>query len=318
MPIYITTSEIINCSDNCPKYQLFDIDYYRIRHDLFQNRGNTFTNIKFVNEYDLNILKFQKIIELIKFNKYDNKIYYWLLETIDHLAKYTNPILTLDNTNYISNILYDSLDYIQQHLKLDNKLDNDWIDQLLNVANFIAENKKTANLLNSKDYTIDDLISNNKIIYDYVYKINSFDLTISENIVVLRDNFVSQYYLYCKNLDTINYLYKNNLTNDNFSYMNLMPCVFNSMDVNTLENISNIYQHPDKYPNDIDKIVQKINSGKFTDMQKYILEKYHNYLLQDSITLLTQKDICDIINTIFTFCNSIYRYCLDNNLVKKY
>ncbi len=318
MPIYITTSEIINCSDNCSKYQLFDIDYYRIRHDLFQNRGNTFTNIKFINEYDLNTLKFQKMMEFIKFNKYDNKIYYWLLETIDHLAKYTNPILTLDDANHISSILYDSLDYIQQHLKFDNKLDNNWIDQLLNVANIIAENKKTANLLNSKDYTIDDLISNNKIIYDHVYKINSFDLTISENIVVLRDNFVSQYYLYCKNIDTINYLYKNSLTSDNFSYMNLMPCVFNSINVNMLENVFNIYQHPDKYPNDIDKIVQKINSGKFTDMQKYILEKYHNYLLQDSITLLTQKDICDTINTIFVSCNSIYRYCLDNNLVKKY
>nr|WBF70818.1 hypothetical protein [Megavirus caiporensis] len=316
MPIYVTTSEIINCSDNYPKYQLFDIDYYRIKHNLFQNRGNTFTNIEFVNEYDLNTLKLQKMIEFIKFNEYDNSIYYWLLETIDHLAKYTNPELKIDDANYISNILYDSLDRIQQHLKLDNKLDNIWIDQLLNVANIINKNK-TTNLLNSKDYTVNDLVKNNKIIYDYIYKIASFDLTIGENITVLRDNFVSQYYLYCKNLDIINDIYKKSLSADNFSYMNLMPCIFDLINTNMLENIPNIYQNPNKYQNDINKIIQKTNSEKFTDIHKYILNKYHNYLLQDSITLLTQKDICDMINVIFTSCNSIYRYCLDNNLVKK-
>ncbi|AGC01911.1 capsid protein [Acanthamoeba polyphaga moumouvirus] len=304
IPINLNEEQINNFLDNMEEFQLYEIDFFRLKHNIFEDRGNYgFQNIN-IDEYDFNMLRLLKLCERLLKGNNNNEIYFWLFETINFLIKNINT-----GDENIINILNELLNYTYQKINNIEMENNFNMENLRNLVSFLLKN------INTKSLKIDDLCQNNEYIYDKIFTINNTNNTILENIIAIKNNFLAQYYIFlCESnlFDTIN---NNIITSDKYSFMGLLPAIYQIIGVDDYDNIqarTSIYLYPDKYSNEI--INKNKKQENMSDLQKKIINHYEKFMTEDTINLLTDRDIFNIINTTFTSCISFYRYLVDNNI----
>ncbi|AVL94762.1 capsid protein 3 [Moumouvirus australiensis] len=309
IPVNFNEGIINNFFDNQNEFQLYEIDFFRLRHDIIEDRGNYELNNININEYDFNLLKLLKLCERFIEGNYDNNMYYWLFETIKFIVKNISPNDYPYNLNTnVINILNDFLIYI--HHKINNitteKIFN--LDDLKTLSLFLSENIKF------NIFKIDDLCQNNQYIENYIFTTNNNN-TILENLAIMKNNFLAQYYIFLSEDKLLNNINNNISNNDKYSFVGILPSVYQIIGVDNYNNIqarTSIYLYPDKYLNEITNT--KKQQKNLSDLQKKIINYYENFLTEDSINLLTDRDIFNIINTTFTSCISFYRYLIENNI----
>ncbi|AGF85378.1 hypothetical protein QJ854_gp404 [Moumouvirus goulette] len=312
IPINFTQEKINNYYDNAEEFELYEIDFFRLKHKIIEDRGNYIFQNVFIDEYDFNVLRLLKLCERFLTGKYTNNIYYWLFETINFLIKNTNIGKCLYNEDLdIIDILQRFLIHIHNKINNVSAENNFDIDNIRALTSFLLKNIKNK----IKNLKINDLYKNNEYIYGEILTTNNTNNTILENIIMIKNNFLAQYYVFLYESDLFNTINNNIITSDKYSFMGLLPAIYKIVGVDNYDNIqarTSIYLYPDKYPNEI--MSAKKKQTNISDLQKIIINDYEKFLIEDSVNLLTDRDIYDIINTTFISCLSFYRYLIDNNI----
>ncbi|XWV25141.1 hypothetical protein QJ856_gp0634 [Tupanvirus deep ocean] len=330
IPVYwITNSDnySVNTQNNNNTFQLFEIDYFRIKHEIFYNNDILLPdNIKFVDEYQFNLLK------IINLNKqlqkvhpvYDKYLLYWIWTSLFYLIKHTDPtnlVSELKTMNTYFSYVEESIN--QNKLLLPKNLITDSTYLFEDLFDKLNNGEKIELYNQSELYKTNDLLENNKFIHNEINKkSNHHNNNIIDKLILLRDNFVSQYFYLTKNIDGIDKL--NNIStstsvkNDNFhntshSAIKILNAINdNNFDLSILNNIPPIvFLYPDMYPKEIKEIVKIYNT--LDDFSQYIMKQIISFLKPSNISKLTIKDILDIINITFVSTKEIYQYCINND-----
>ena len=278
-------SGIINGEKN---FKLYEIDYFRIKHKIFYSNGIIIpSQTKFVDEYQLNLLKLVKLNEklLLDYPLNDKFLVHWIYLTVFYLLKHTDPKISYDSYLHEFDFMKKNptftevLDiYLIEIDKVESNPNYGLSIEILHEA--LNASREMFNKFNSKivihtfddvsPYTFDDLVKNNsfaKEIYD-----PSVEGNIIDKLEILRNNFLSRYY-YATNMEEINRDEKRNFgTSDSEK-------IISSITKKTSNNYSqNIFT------------CQNLCTDKFR-----------------------AKDILDSINYTFITVQNIYNYLVEND-----
>ena len=302
-------------------FKLYPIDFFRIKHKIFFFKTNIPDHIKFIDSYQFNLLKFNKLAERIKyiFPIYDEFLYRILSKNLSGIMRHTLPDL-IPNENLelsYSGSGQPLLDYLQNYLvnimasmeNGQNMLSKSLVEEMCILSRKIYDsfnNGKKIEIFNQqKPYGHQNLLNNNKFIIDHV--LNSSD-DIFSIITLLRDNFLSQYFYYVKHVNIIDQMEEMVVHSDNINqilYRISKICQVKNVDLSIFKKIpSQIYLFVDTFDKKITKIQNII--GKLDDFPNYIfnlLLPFSNY---------TPQNIYDFINITFGTVKEIYNYLLEN------
>lgn len=294
-------------------FQLFNIDYFRIRHEIFFKNNIIVPNtIKFIDDYQFNILKLIKLTEqLNKIFKYDKYLFLWLHHAIKYIITYVhNHDINFQNIN----ILYIYLDCVKMSIS----------DQQLsfsqNLIQKISEVLKPV-LDQCKPYLFQDLLTNNVYVHDTIIDNKlSLNKNILDKIVIIRNNYLSQYYYYTTCSDSINGINNFNNTN-NFTFKNTHFIAYeiinsinkNKIDISFLKTLpSLIFLYPETFPEEIFQLY--CLKSKLDDFSQNIINLIITFLNPNTISRPTIKDIYDIVNITFIATKEIYQYLLNQQI----
>ncbi|XWV26402.1 capsid protein [Tupanvirus soda lake] len=325
IPVYWITNfdNNINTQNNNNTFQLFEIDYFRIRHEIFYNNYLILPDdIDFVDEFQFNLLK------LINLNKrlqevypiYDKYLLYWIWISLFFLIKHTNPNLVaqLKAMNTYFSYVEESIN--QSKLLLPKNLITDMTNLLEQIFDKFNNNEKIELYNQSEPYKANDLLDNNNFMYNEINKISGQHINIIDKLTLMRNNFLSQYFYLTKNINGINKLNNILSSNNNTNFNNISQSAVHilnaindsDLDLSMLDNIAPIvFLYPDMFPKEISQIVGIYNT--VNDFDQYIMKQIITFLDPSKISKLTAKDILDIVNITFTSTKEIYQYCMNND-----
>jgi len=296
--------------DKSKKFELFNIDYLRIKHEIFfKNHITIPNNIKFIDEYQFNLLKFIKLTKRLNDTHplHDKKLFDLLFDTAFFLA------------NHISSeqILLDKLYLFMNHISTCDKtlLSRMISEQMYDIAVNIFTNYQNL-------YTYNDMVTNNIYTYNQILNINpQTNKNIIDKLTIARNNYLSQYFYYVKHQDSIAKINYYSCNSDQFKFKNISQILKmvmssinkNNIDLSWIKNLStNVFLYPDMFIKQIQKLVSLEHT--LDDFSANILKMLATFLNPNSVARLTFKDVHDIINTTFWAVKEIYRYSLENKL----
>lgn len=309
--ITLSTSNInrVNTLDNNDDFKLYDIDYYRIRHDVFSRPIFNAEQAKSIDLLQMNLLAFLKLSEYLVeiYPNYDK----WLLDKLVFIVEFLlkNILLDLEFLNEnVSQIL--NMFYIQLINSIDeNKLifSQAFLKKIHNIAIYLLEqyflNNPIGIYQQSKPYTASDLLDNNL----YTQEILKNSNLIMHKIDVIKNNFLSQYYYYSlnsKNIDRISQISKNFIFDDIGQILEEL--------IDIPKNSSLAYIYPDLHSNTLSEIID--NQQKLSDFDKYLFNSITTILQINRPGKTTIKDIFNMLNMTFWATSEINNYLLKNNL----
>ena len=314
---YHTNTDGINNNNN---FKLYTIDYFRIKHKIFRKHGfhSSPPDVKFVDEYQFNLLQLVKLTERINnYSTYDKYIFNCLLDTVFHLIKYTVE-------SNISDVLDGYLFGIEESIELEeNTMTKNYLAEMVIFVKELYDrfnNGEQICLLNSdsQQYTASDLITVN----NYVKQIlkNPAPNYIIDKLLVLRDSYISQYFYCTKYQDSINQIFRLGEISDSFIFKNISQISyeilrhinFNGTDLSIMEKMSPmLILYPDLHSKQIRKMSSLQNT--LDDFSQGIFKYFNSFLNTNSPSRLTFKDIYDLINCIFMSIKQIYQYSIEHN-----
>lgn len=273
IPVYWITStdNIVNTQAITSSYQLFDIDFFRIRHKIFFNTLYTNTNFS-VDNFQLNLLKMYKLMERLQyiFPTYDYTLVYQLSITLKYVLLNLSNNLTfnpINTQNYYSvqTILNMFQTIINEQIKTSsytNDLTISLITQVYTISinlfalyngtaqiggtitgNTVVKNGQTITVLQNNQttntiYTATTLIQFNNYIYSTVLNGSISPINnILNKINQVRDNFISQYFYYVKYENSIINIYNSGLINDDYTFANMSQIAYGILNVINYNNV---------------------------------------------------------------------------------
>ena len=278
IPVYWVQSN--NCSNvshatynniDSRTFQLFEIDYFRLKHELFYK--NSVTNNTHIDEYQFNLLKLLKLTE----SSTSVTNLHYLHITLFYLIKNTDPGVKYGEQT-ISDMLIVYLEYVEALIH------DEQIEQIdfTNLANHIYSLFESGIHIQikqqAKPYTANDLIRNN---------ISTLNTNIIDIITTARNNYLSQYFYYIKHYESIAHIH-----NTQINFMNTTEIIQQLLNISIP---SIVYIYPNLFPEQVDAII----NYELNDFEKIIFNSLTRFLFPNSVARLTFKDICDMINTIF-------------------
>ena len=334
LPVNWTNVNISNTQNNSNNvdehhFQIFPIDYFRIKHELFHKSLIIPNNIQFIDGYQFNLLKLVKLTERLHktYACYDKYLLCWLSDTIFYVIKNTNTnIIYNGNDKQItfSEILNTYLNYIEKSIDTENyEFPMNFLQYLLNVCEnmvYLFDNGDNIGIYNmSPPYCAKKLKKSNAYVH-HIINNNKAD-NIIDKFRALRDNFLSQYFYYVKNYDQINKIYLLREKSDEFIFLNISDLLCNIINDVFLEKESNdrlkqvpltVYFYPDSFHEPIFELISIRNN--LSDMAKFIFDYLIKLLSPNSTPRASFKDILDVINITYISTYEIYRRALKYNL----
>lgn len=234
------------CNDGT-KSMSAHIDFYAIKHSLFHSFvDNDSTNV--ISNYQFNVLK--------------------LLSIINNIIATGAEAIAIDN--YVAFWIEDAVKNILEELEHDHVT----IQNLL--INFVAQLKRSNLTKNLLALIVDQLA---KLRHGYIYDASNLirlgdakNLNIIEQIIFMRDAFLSQYYFYVENKGGIVQLYEKK--NKNYTFASTL---------------------------DIKRELSLEACAESTDI-----------FTMNGHRLITMKDAIDTINTSFMAIKNLYKHYFDN------
>lgn len=333
MPYQVITTDTM--------YEIYPIDYFRIKHSVLFNPDIIVPPIiKFIDEYQLNLLRGIDLLnDLIK-NTNQNLIY-WAYVTFYYLVSNTNP--TAAYTNYLGiyplppsptyvnllNVLYTTLftaynnqsNILPQNLLLEsvNCLKSMYTDFNNNVIIQLGPQQPT--------YTQTDLVTCNRFVYNNIISIDPltdpvfYTYNVINNVEIIRDNFLSQYFYYAKYIDSIRAIDQYSSETNIYSFFNLTQITYDilsrtnifNINLDLIKNLSPlVYLYPDIYSGTISSINGLIST--LDDFSQSISPFITSNLQPNTAARVTFKDIYDSINISFSAVEEIYEYIIRNTI----
>jgi hypothetical protein len=315
----------LNTKENNTIYQIFPIDYFRIKPYLFYNPFNNLNSILFEQDrqfsnalLEITRLISQLVLDYELYSSYSNSntdnnlINSWIIMAIDY-------VLLSDRLNESSKLI---LIKIRTSL-LTNKYTLEEINKYSIESKIIYQN-------NSIPLTYRDLIFNN-IYISNLSSIDNLNMTSNIRFVIgqMRDNYKLQNYYYVQyeqsivNLNNLGYL------NDKFSFKNISTITYdilseinvNNVDLNLLKNVSTyVFLYQDYYPEQI-KQLQSLYT-RLDDFSQCISQTLVSFFDKTTTNIsaprLTIRDVYDTINTTFNSFKQIYQYLINDQALFEY
>lgn len=316
-------SNMQNNSNNIDEYnfQIFPIDYFRIKHELFHKSLIIPNDIQFIDGYQFNLLKLVKLTEQLhkSYVCYDKNLLCWLSDTIFYVIKNTNPNIIYNGNNKqvtFSEILNEYLHYIEKSMDAHNyEFPINFLVYLLNMCEtmiFLFDNGDNIGIYNTfAPYDEKKLMKTNAYIHNIINN-NKADNMI-DKFRAIRDNFLSQYFYYVKNYDQLNKIYLLKEKSDEFIFLNINDLLCNILNDVFLEKESNdrlkqmpltVYLYPDSFHKPIFELISIRNN--LSGMAKFIFDYLIKLLSPNSTPRSSFKDILDIINITYISTCEIY------------
>lgn len=284
-----------------------NIDYFRIKHELLQP-SKIPNDIAFVSDYQLNLLRLHKLTS--------------------HLIG-IYPVLNMELLKRISTSIHYLISFIED-ASLETLLEKylmDIDDSLvhselkINISFLDQLNELITDKIHQIPYHVSQLIINNQ----YIHNGNTSNAIIDQ-IISMRNNFLSQYYYYVLHYDSIiklehfgDSIYQNNQEFNIGQIVNqIVKCISNEKTFFTdFEQIPSLfYVYPEMFPAEIDRLHKIIN--QMDDFSNYVIKLILTFLSSNKPSKLTINDFVNIINTTFESVRMIYCSLERTNMIDNY
>ncbi|MEM3061936.1 MAG: major capsid protein [Nitrososphaerota archaeon] len=294
LPIYWNQTNHFSHKPSEEKFQLFPIDPFRIKHNIFFSPGSfRYPEVRFVDEYQLNLLQFVKLgEELVRIYPRMDK---YLLSRLFEVTFFLINRICGNGRKWLST-------YLEEIGKILDGPGGNFLDKLL-VDKCLELGRELFGKLDSEHYTDQDLINCNKFVREIVgdSNINLFD-----KLTYCRDNFISQYFYYVKHLKSIK-----RLANCNFQKANMFEIINHFLsetdDIGSLSEL--IYLYPQNFPEKIERL--RVIESKMNDFDRNIF-RWIVPFFSNSFPKLTVRDVCDVVNITFLAAQNIYSYAISH------
>jgi hypothetical protein len=301
-------------------FQLFDIDYFRIKHEFLLKQLNCPNNNVFVDTYQFNLIRFARLAERMLNNgtKHPSYLLYWMYETLVCLIRQIcHSIYVADGTDIeYFQLLKTYLHEVENGMFSNENVSRSTCNEMLELAKKMLKHldqNTVANMrVGNKIYTHRELELNN----NFVKNLDFSNGGLLDNLTVLRDSFLAQYFYYSKYYDQIMKLW--NLDDDFYLSRGIMDILSNVVSsetnyaiVNKIHPLSFIY--PELFFGQISMLVSIWNRIK--DFDQFLLKLLVPYFDTQFLPRTTIRDIQIFINTTFVTTKLIYQYLEDHNLV---
>lgn len=312
LPIHWNTvhSNRLNFQDNENHFPLYDIDYFRIRHDVFSRP--TFRADR-ANSVDILLLNLLMLLKLTKklgqiYPIYEKYLLQWLSIIVYYLVKNISPDTAFLQES-VPQILHDYLGMLEQSID-QNKITIpiDFLEKVQSMTMFLISQYQNGVIISiyhpSKPYRANDLVENNW----YTYQVINSDSPIMEKIDTMKNNFISQYYYYSlhsKDINRISQISKNFLFS---STGQILEEILGFPKISTFA-----YIYPDAFERSLREIVgyQK----KMDDFQQYLFGSVTTILKINRPGKATIRDVLDMLNLTFWAVGQINRYLIDKRVM---
>ena len=281
-------------------FQLFDIDYFRIKHQVLHQNKSLFLP-KYIDEHDVNLLKTLVLSKKLKQNFiFDPNLLHWLWTSVFFILKRG----TIDVNDYFS-LIEESIH--NHRLMITHQI----LDQVIIAMERLYHDVVgiTADRLLAYNSYVKTVCSNtNDILSKRVSPTGAMDTNIVEKIETLRDNYIAQYFYYVKYYDSISSAISNMMDGSSIQMVyNLLTKINSSgADLTLLNYLSPlVFIYPDMYPKQIQAV----------DAMSTTLDDFSKYIFKLTTPLITSIDVLSIINTTFNAVQEIYRYTIDKDMV---
>lgn len=288
---------------NYSHYQLFELDYFRIKHSIFYQPNKSF---KVVDPYQLYLLKVLNNLESILriYPKPDFYLTYWINLSLAYLIRNTDTHVYYDSAQLYDFSKDPSVTNVLKTLYFYFNLNDTALIPLTLIKEAIhmfhglikrtdeGEPIKLCSVLN--EYTFQDLGNIN------------CDTCIINNIRLMRNNFINYYYYYVKHINAFNKLYQQSKNDITFQFKNnFQQSQMLIEDYHIKEIPSNIFLFPYSYVHELQKIREM--ETNLTDIDRYLLSE------KEPLKKLTHKDILDIVNIQFDAMIYIFEYVVHHD-----
>ncbi len=315
IPINLNNTEPINNRYNDSEYQRFEIDYFRLKHEIFHGTiDNPISDLYkiFISEYDFNVLKLYHLLQQLldqsntKPMLSDDLLYKLYITTI-YLMNYINEDAGND-TVMSKSIMHQFLEMIEDYLN--NQTENiseNTINEMVELSDILLKN-------NQHNYTTDDLIKCNQYI-NLIKNTDKYDNGIIDRLQIIKYNFLSQYFIY--SLESQNISMLKNLDNK-FFFKNtgqIINEILQLVDNNpVLDDLSNMeYLYSGEFETEYNHLLCMDSSN----LSRYFMNTFNIFTAHElnPIKKLSVRDIYDIIDTTFMSVREIYNICMNNGSI---
>ncbi|MEM0354132.1 MAG: major capsid protein [Thermoplasmata archaeon] len=275
-------------------FQLFPVDPFRIKHNIFFSPSSLrYPEIRFVDEYQLNLLQFVKLGEelLHIYPRMDRYLLSRLFEVTFFLLNRTNG----DGRKLLNT-------YFEEIGKVLDNIENNLLDKML-VVRCLEFGRELFEKLDLEYYTDQDLIKCNKFIMEIMRDSN---INLFDKLTYCRDNFISQYFYYVKHQSLIK-----KLASYNFQDANMFEITEHFLsEINRFDNFPElIYLYPQNFPDKIENM--RLFENRMNDFNRNIFRWMFPFF-SNSLPKLTIRDVFDVVNIIFLAVQNIYSYALSH------
>ena len=346
IPVYWTnqTNPFINSQNPTTSFQLFSLDYFRIKHSVFYNPQLIVpSDVVSVDPFQEMCLRLIEQVEVFIsiYPARDYNLLYAIWISSYYLTANVNPLSPYDGFENVylpfAGLTIDQL-LKQFELRIYNELQStntttvdqsyayalplDCLNESLNCFNELFTKFNNGVIVASPvsfpvqpaPYTNDVLIKNNSYVYNLVANANATN-NITQLITLQKNNFLSQYFYFDKFQASIVGIEQLGLIDNIFNFQNisvinyevLSAINFNNVDLSLLKNISPlVYIFPDVYPTQVAEIITL--QHELDDFSQNISNLTTVFFTTNDVPRLTLKDVYDIVNTNFDSIREIYSY----------
>lgn len=355
IPVYwVSSSNTTNINTRSPvsnsEFQLFDIDYFRIKHSILHKpKIKIPKDVCFVSEYQMNILKILHLTRRLDsiYPAKDDDLIYWIWITLFFLKGQTNACALY--TNYLG--MYDLgtdptfLDLLNVYFAqiYVTKKSNDLVvtfpqSLLIEAINCIEQmfNQFNACVTIQRGcqqcpYDYQTLTKANVYTYNTILAQVDTSVNIIDKVKIARDDFLSQYFYYVKYSNSIIEIQNVNLINTSstpnvpinksFFFKNISQITYdilskinyNDVDLTPLQYASTFtFFFPDAFLADATQIIETVK--KLDDFSQNVSNVLLTLMTPGTVARLTTKDTYDLLNIMFDSTKQNYAYCVENGL----
>lgn len=341
IPVYWTgtPNTFYNTKNDSTEFQLFEIDYFRIKHSVLHLPPLIVPpSIVYIDEYQMDLLEAINLTkQLIKtFPIMDQHVLDVLYPILNFL--YSETIPTVPYTEYLGiynlgpNLTFSYLLFVYKG----NPLDLNLLTEALNGLNeifFEFHNGMPVQVApQAAPYTYADLVRNNLYTYNVLIDNVNINSNIIQKVILARDNFLSEYFYYVKyensivNIQNMNVIGNTNLNvesrpliDKSFYFLNdgqityevLNQTNYNDVDLTPLQRSSTlIFFYPNAFATKVNEILAMVD--QLDDFSYNIAAILLQIVSPNTAPRYTIKDIYDIINNTFRSIKQGYAYAADN------
>lgn len=323
-----------------PVYQIYPIDYFRIKHSIFFNPDIPIPlGIKFIDEYQSNILRGLNLLERL-LTEINTDTVYWAYTAIDYLRINTDPTVLYVNylglyplpmpVTYVSLLTDLSTNLINYYNGLITAFPPNLILESVNCLKSIFSDFNNSVFLQvgqQTPYINTELVDCNRFTYNSIISVNPLtdpifsNFNVMTNVEIIRDNFLSQYFYFAKYINSIRAVDQYSSDTNIYSFFNMTQISFDILSRTNYLNINLdlfrdlsplVYLYPDVFGGTITQLNTLITT--LDDFSQSIVPFITSELIPNTAARLTFKDIYDSINISFSSVEEIYQFINRNTI----